>query len=109
MGSPISPGTCNTYCEDFEQRALQTAPTEICPSLWLRYVDDVVAIITEKQVTPFTDHINTINPSMQFTVETQVEEGKIQHLPVLDVDIIRKEDGVLNSKSTKRKLIQTNI
>ena len=66
-------------------------------------MDDVVEVIEEDKVESFTDHINSINPSKQFTVEREVgAEGK-KHLPVLDVDIIRKEDGSSKFQIYKKK------
>ena len=94
MGSGISPGACNTYMEKFEGQALVSCPPEFKPKIWLRYVDDVVEAIHRDKVDEFTQHLNSLNPCIQFTVELQSEntEGK-QHLPVLDVDIHRLEDG----------------
>ena len=94
MGSGISPGACNGYMEQFEADALASCPEEIRPTIWLRYVDDVVEAIKKENVQQFTDHINSQNPKIQFTVETQTtnEKGN-DHLPVLDVDIEKQENG----------------
>ena len=94
MGSGISPGACNAYMESFECKALESCPPPLKPSVWLRYVDDVVEAINKNQVQDFTSHINNINPSIQFTVELQTTNSQgTTHLPVLDVDIERKTDG----------------
>ncbi|XP_071950858.1 uncharacterized protein [Antedon mediterranea] len=45
MGSPISPILANLYLEWLEHQAINTAPTNIKPVYWKRYVDDVLAII----------------------------------------------------------------
>ena len=61
--------------------------------LLLRYVDDVVEVIKKENIESFTNFINDQDPKIQFTVETQGEDSEGQHLPVLDVDIRRNNDG----------------
>ena len=56
MGSPISPIVANLFMEDFEKRALASAP--IPPKRWDRYVDETFTIIQKIHVDVFTDHIN---------------------------------------------------
>ena len=41
ISSPISPVTANLFMEEFEAKALITAPH---PYLWLRFVDDIYVI-----------------------------------------------------------------
>ena len=77
--------------EKLKGKALDTCPPEFKPSLWLLYVDDVVETIQKDKVQEFTTYLNNLNPSIQFTVETQTrEDDGCEHLPVLDVDIERR-------------------
>ena len=55
MGSPLSPIIANMVMEEIEQTALNTYLN--LPSLWLRYVDDVYAIIEKTEVEPFHDYL----------------------------------------------------
>ena len=101
MGSPVSPIVANLYMEDFEERALSTAPHP--PGKWLRYVDDTFVIIEEQYISEFHQHINQIDPHIKFTIE----EEKNNSLPFLDVLITRSDEGKL-STNIYRKATHTN-
>ncbi|XP_062837651.1 uncharacterized protein LOC134299269 [Anolis carolinensis] len=91
MGSPLSPVVANFYMEYFEKQALETAPKK--PTVWFRYVDDTFTIWShgEEELSKFLDHLNSIHPNIQFTMEKE-KEGK---LPFLDVLVIRKPNQQL--------------
>ena len=101
MGSPLSPIIANMVMEDLEQQALTTFHNP--PSLWIRYVDDIYAIIHTDQIEAFFNHLNTINTSIQFTVEKEVSGS----LPFLDVNLKRESDGSF-STTIYRKPTHTN-
>ena len=82
MGTPVSPIIVNIYMEDFESRALTSAPHP--HSLWLWYVDDTLVKIEEDYIPEFMDHINEIDKNIKFTNEPEVD-GVI---PFLDVKIV---------------------
>ncbi|XP_013149673.1 PREDICTED: uncharacterized protein LOC106111990 [Papilio polytes] len=89
MGSPIAPVVANIFMENFEEKALNCAP--IRPRYWLRYVDDVFAIVSKRGVGQLLDHLNEMHPRIRFTTE----EEKDGTLPFLDVLVKRESSGSL--------------
>ena len=83
--------------EDVEQRALSSfgAP----PRFWKRYVDDTCTAIPPSRLPSFHQHLNSIEPSIRFTVETE-KEGK---LPFLDTEISHHPDGSLTTTLYRKK------
>ena len=87
--------------EYFEQKALSTAPT---PRLWWRYVDDTFVIQNEVNKQDFLQHINSIDPVIQFKVENNNEDAAIPFS-----DIVKPEaDGNLFI-TVYKKPTQTSI
>ena len=80
MGSSLSPVIANMMMEDLEQQALSTFYYP--PSIWVRYVDDVYAIVKTENVDAFQKHLNTINSCIQFALEMETS-GSIAFLDVL--------------------------
>ena len=91
MGSSLSPVIANMVMEDLEQQALSTFHNP--PSISVRYVDDIYVIVKTENVDAFHKHPNTINSSMQFTVEMETS-GSIAFLDVL---LTRELDGSLST------------
>jgi hypothetical protein len=77
--------------EHLEQTAIATAPIAVKPTLWKRYVDDILEKIHKNQVQNLTDHLNQADNtgSIKFTAEPE-KDGKI---PFLDTLITRRPDG----------------
>ena len=69
MGSPESPVVTNIYMEMLEQLALRTATHP--PQIWRRYVDDTFRMITKTEVKGFLNHLNSLRPTITFTVEQE--------------------------------------
>jgi len=91
MGSPLSTVIANYFMETFEVNALDTAPKK--PKCWFRYVNDTFVVWThgEDELQRFLVHLISLNPRIQFTMETE-KEGR---LPFLDVMVTGKPNGTL--------------
>ena len=63
------------------------------PRLWWRYVDDRFFIQKEVNKHDFLQHINSVDPAIQFTVENNKEDGAI---PFLDTIVKPEADGNLS-------------
>ena len=92
MGSPLSPVLANIYMEYFEEMALGS--TSLKPSIWLRYGDDTFILWPHQEnVQILLDHVNSIRPTIQFTMEKE-QDNK---LPFLDVLVTCTEQGFRSS------------
>ena len=103
MGSPLSPIIANMSMEEIEQTALNTYLNP--PSLWVRYVDDMYAIMEKTKVEPFHDYLDTISTSIKFTKELE----KSGQLAFLDVSAQQMEDGFLQQAYTGNQHTRTGI
>ena len=103
MGSPISLIVANLYMENFETRAISTSPHP--PLIWKRFVDDTCVIIKEAHKQEFLEHINSIDPHIQFTSEDSKTDGS---MPFVDMLITPTEDGRLNT-TVYRKPTHTDM
>ena len=98
MGSPVSVTVANLVMEDVEQRALSSfQSTE--PLFWKRYVDDTCTAIHPDVIDIFHQHINNIEPSIQFTCEIEQDN----HLPFLDVLLTKEDDGTISTSVYRKK------
>lgn len=91
MGSSLSPVVTNFYMEKFEEMVLQSTPLK--PACWLRYIDDTFVIWScgKEKLLRFLDHLNSIHPRIQFTMEIE-RHGQFAFLDIL---ITKKNDGGL--------------
>ena len=96
MGLPVSAVIANLVIEDIEHRALTTAP--VSPSFWKRFVDDVISAVSQDEIVVLLQHLNSIEPSIQFTVERETN-GK---LPFLDTYVQRTTDGKLETVAYRK-------
>ena len=86
MGSSLSPVLCNLYMEYFETELMNNIQNK--PLLWVRYVDDVFAILdNETDHLALLDEINSLSPTIKFTFEME-KDGQ---LPFLDCNVRNSE------------------
>ena len=91
MGSPVSVVVANLVMEDVEQEELSTFHTP--PWLWKRFIDDMCTALPSNPVDSFHDHLNSIDPCIEFTIEWE-SDGQ---LPFLDILLNREEDGSIST------------
>ena len=90
----------NLVMEDVEQRALASTPAN--PSFWKRFVDDVISAVSENEIDVLLQHLNSIEPSIQFTVGRETE----RKLAFVDTCVHRSIEGKLET-DVYRKPSQT--
>ncbi|CAL4185379.1 unnamed protein product, partial [Meganyctiphanes norvegica] len=105
MGCSLSSILANIYLEHFETFLLNDIPVDMRPTLWLRYVDDILCCFEDmSKFDTFLDLLNGIRPSIQFTYELsraeKVLDGSpdlptnvIESLPFLELNIMRLDSG----------------
>ena len=90
MGSPISPIVANLFMEDFEIRAINSAVDP--PRIWKSFVDDTFVVKDSAKKQNFLEHINNMDPHIQFTSEDAIPDGS---LPFLDTIVLPQPDNSL--------------
>ena len=73
MGYPISLIVSSLYTEDFEIKAINTA--EHPARIWKRHVDDTFVVIESTKKEKFLQHINKMDPNIQFRTEEARTDG----------------------------------
>ena len=90
MVSPISPIVANLFMEDFEIKAINS--TVDPPRIWKRFVDETFVVINSNRKENFLEHINTMDPYIQFISEDAKPAGS---LPFLDTIVLPQPDNSL--------------
>lgn len=67
------------------------------PRIWLRYVDDVFALVQKDKITNILTEINKMHPTIQFIMEMEANGS----LPFLDFRIVNSK-GKFNSEIYKK-------
>ena len=103
MASPISLFVTNLYMEDFEINAINSA--ENPPRMCKRYVNDTFVVTESARKERFLEHINNMDPHIQFTTEDAKPDGS---LPFLDTIVLPQPDNSLLT-TVDRKQTHTQI
>ena len=74
MGSSLSPLLANIYVAMFEQSVVKKLQKEGKVVVWLRYADDILAVIKKRSMNTVLEKINAWDTSLNFTVEKMVNE-----------------------------------
>ena len=80
-GLPSVSIVANLYMEDFEIKAINLA--EYPPRIWKRYVDDTFVVIDSARKKKFLQHINNMDPHIQFTTGDAKPDGSISSLDTI--------------------------
>ena len=92
MGSPVSVVVANLVMEHVEKLAISSFVRKPC--FWKQYVDDVCCSVQEYDVNDLLVHLNSIEPSIQFTCEVE----KNRHLPYRDILLEHNLDGTISTR-----------
>ena len=94
MGTPMAPAIANLFMGWLESKILKDSPFHIEQDLWKRYIDDIFVLWThsEKDLQTFTDFLNSLHPTIKFTVTSSTIK-----LPFLDI-LIKLEAGKLETE-----------
>jgi len=87
MGNPLSCFIANIFMSNFELRLKRRNQL---PRLWVRYVDDVFAIIKRNQINNLLQILTNIHETIKFTCEVE-EDDQIAFLDL----IVKKNNGKL--------------
>ena len=87
----------NIFMEHIEESALATSPQPI--RFWRRYADDTFCFLKKSTVDEALQHLNSINPSIQFTMEQETDN----QLPFLDVLLMRDDNNKIRTTVYRKK------
>jgi len=66
--------------EHLEQKLLATAPEDLKPKLWKRYVDDILEIAKKGSVEKLTEFLNNLDNSSNIKFTYKVEQDDKYYL-----------------------------
>jgi hypothetical protein len=86
----------------FERKMQQS---DLLPRVWVRYVDDVFAVVKSRKVKSLFEFLNAQHPTIKFTLEEEID----RILPILDVSVNIRIDDKLDCKILQKTKIYHQI
>ena len=97
MGSPVSAVVAELVMQKIEKVALDSSPVPV--RWWKRYVDDSNACLKQIDDPLFHQHLNSVNPHIQFTIEMPaVNRNGSQTIAFLDTQLLGNISGDIDVK-----------
>lgn len=102
MGDPLSAIMCGFFMEHLEEEAITSAPEQYRPTLWKRYVDDILEKVKAGHIQQLTDHLNSIDHTgnIKFTHEEETDKSRT----FLDIKIHHTVDGDIQIKIYRKAM-----
>ena len=93
MGTPMAPSLANLFMGWLEDKIMSSSPIKFPTDNWKRFLDDIFLLWpgTETELQTFTQFLNTVHPTIKFTVQSSQTQ-----LPFLDI-LIKIKDGMLQT------------
>lgn len=105
MGNPLSPLMAELFMSKFE---LELKDIGCLPNVWIRYVDDIFAIMKYNEVDKLLNILTNKEASINFTVEVETNKK----LPFLDIEVERNENklefAVFRKNTTTTRFITSD-
>ena len=85
MGTRMAPSYANLFMGTLEERMLSSAPNDLTPHLYFRFIDDVFGIWLhgEAALKQFFEHANSCHPDISFTFEYGVSVNFLDTLATI--------------------------
>lgn len=103
MGNPLSTVIADIITRKLLDNVMEKLTFQ--PKLFVKYVDDIFAIIPRNSVDDTLSLLNAFHPRLKFTVETEVE-GKI---PYLDIMVSRGQNNKLDTDWYRKSVSSSRI
>ena len=94
MGNPLSPTIADIVLDRLLTEVLETLKQKnIQIKFIVKYVDDILAIIKDKDKKIILDEFNKYHPKLQFTTEEEIENS----LPFLDIKLTKRKNRIITN------------